>query len=56
LQGKDPAVEANASLLAASQKTYEQLKQRHIADYQRLFKRVDFNLGADAGDGKTTYR
>jgi alpha-L-fucosidase 2 len=49
LQGKDPAVEANASLLAASQKTYGQLKQRHIADYQRLFKRVDFNLGADAG-------
>ncbi|MGF7042844.1 glycoside hydrolase family 95 protein [Mucilaginibacter lappiensis] len=49
LQGKDPAVEANASLLAALQKTYEQLKQRHIADYQRLFKRVDFNLGADAG-------
>jgi alpha-L-fucosidase 2 len=49
LRGKDPAVEANAGLLVASQKTYEQLRQRHIADYQRLFKRVDFNLGADAG-------
>jgi alpha-L-fucosidase 2 len=45
LQGKDPAVEANAGLFAASQKTYEQLKQRHITDYQRLFKRVSFNLG-----------
>ncbi|MGN8068651.1 glycoside hydrolase family 95 protein [Mucilaginibacter sp. 22184] len=48
LQGKDPAVEANAGLLAASQKTYEQLKQRHVSDYQRLFKRVEFNLGVDA--------
>lgn len=48
LQGKDPAVEASASLLVASKKTYEQLKQRHITDYQRLFKRVSFNLGADA--------
>ena len=49
LQGKDPAVEANASLLAAVKKSYEQLRQRHIADYQRLFKRVSFDLGADAG-------
>jgi len=49
LQGKDPAIEANAGMLAASQKTYEQLKQRHITDYQRLFKRVGFDLGFDAG-------
>lgn len=47
LQGKDPAVEADRNLLTATQKTYEQLKQRHIADYQHLFKRVGFNLGAD---------
>lgn len=48
LQGKDPAVKADRNLLTAEQKTYDLLKQRHIADYQRLFKRVDFNLGADA--------
>ncbi|QTE38642.2 glycoside hydrolase family 95 protein [Mucilaginibacter gossypii] len=47
LQGKDPAIEADRSLSAAEQKTYDLLKQRNIADYQRLFKRVDFNLGAD---------
>jgi alpha-L-fucosidase 2 len=47
LQGKDPAAEADRNLLAAMQKTYEQLKQRHIADYQHLFKRVSFNLGVD---------
>lgn len=48
LQGKDPAAEANGNLLTASQKTYEQLKQRHITDYQHLFERVSFNLGVDA--------
>ncbi|HEY9194930.1 MAG TPA: glycoside hydrolase family 95 protein, partial [Mucilaginibacter sp.] len=47
LQGKNPAMEADANMLAASQKTFEQLKQRHVADYQQLFKRVSFNLGAD---------
>ncbi|XHR97474.1 hypothetical protein ACFJIV_12920 [Mucilaginibacter sp. UC70_90] len=47
LQGKDPAIQADGNLLAAEQKTYDQLKRRHIADYQHLFKRVDFNLGAD---------
>lgn len=48
LQGKEPAIEADGNLLAAEQKTYDQLKRRHIADYRHLFKRVDFNLGADA--------
>ncbi|MFC0513754.1 glycoside hydrolase N-terminal domain-containing protein [Mucilaginibacter angelicae] len=47
LQGKDPAIAADGNLLAAAQKTYAQLKQRHIADYQHLFNRVGFNLGAD---------
>jgi alpha-L-fucosidase 2 len=47
LQGKDPAVKADRNLLTATQKKYERLKQRHIADYQHLFKRVSFNLGAD---------
>ncbi|HEX8019602.1 glycosyl hydrolase family 95 catalytic domain-containing protein, partial [Mucilaginibacter sp.] len=44
----DPAIEADRNLLAAEQKKYAQLKQRHIADYQHLFKRVSFNLGADS--------
>lgn len=48
LQGKDPAMEANTGMLAASKKTYQQLKQKHIADYQRLFKRIEITLGADA--------
>ena len=48
LQGKNPALEANANLNKALKAGYEQLKANHIADYQKLFKRVSFNLGADA--------
>ncbi|MDP4209003.1 MAG: glycoside hydrolase family 95 protein [Bacteroidota bacterium] len=48
LQGKDPSVEASANLDAAYQKTYIQLKTVHLADYQKLFNRVSFNLGVEA--------
>ena len=47
LQGKDPSVEANVDLSRALNSSYEQLKATHITDYQKLFKRVTFNLGAD---------
>ena len=46
-EGKDPAIEANANLDKALQKSYVQLKTEHIKDYQSLFKRVELNLGAD---------
>ncbi|WP_448701274.1 glycoside hydrolase N-terminal domain-containing protein [Mucilaginibacter sp. AW1-3] len=49
LQGKDPAIAANANLNNALKAGYNQLRAAHIADYQKLFKRVKFNLGADAG-------
>jgi len=48
LQGKDPAIVANADLANALKTGYDKLKATHIADYQKLFKRVKFNLGADA--------
>lgn len=47
LQGKNPSVEANANMSSALKVGYLQLKVAHIADYQKLFKRVSFNLGAD---------
>ena len=47
LAGKDPAIEAKANLQKALAKTYPVLKQRHIADYQGLFKRVAFTLDTD---------
>ncbi len=46
-QGKDPSVEAKINLNKALKKTYEQLKDAHIKDYQSLFKRVSLNLGVD---------
>lgn len=49
LQGKDPAIAANANLSDALKTGYEKLKAAHIADYQKLFKRVKFDLGANSG-------
>lgn len=45
LQGKDPAVEANANLARAITKTYATLRKNHLADYQSLFNRVKLDLG-----------
>jgi alpha-L-fucosidase 2 len=40
------AVDKN--LKAASARTYEELRARHIADHQRLFRRAEIRLGKDA--------
>jgi len=45
LEGKDPAVNASGNLTKASEKSFEQLKQAHLEDYQVLFNRVNINLG-----------
>lgn len=50
LQGKDPLPIAAAQLDAAADQSYEQLRARHVADYQSLFNRVSLDLGA-APDG-----
>jgi alpha-L-fucosidase 2 len=42
--GKDPSVEAKANLGKAYAKRYHDLKVRHVADYQKLFKRVSLQL------------
>jgi hypothetical protein len=41
-------MEASANLEKAVGKTYNQLKKAHLADYQKLFNRVAFNLGVEA--------
>ncbi len=43
--GPDPHPGVTAALAAASGKTYAALKSAHIADYQKLFSRVDLDLG-----------
>ncbi|KRE64718.1 DUF4073 domain-containing protein [Paenibacillus sp. Soil750] len=42
--GTDPHVTVNDRLAAASAKSYETLRARHLADYQELFQRVSLNL------------
>ncbi|BFT71139.1 DUF4073 domain-containing protein [Paenibacillus sp. P36] len=42
--GTNPHLTVNNRLAAASAKTYESLRTRHLADYQALFKRVSLNL------------
>ncbi|NOV03976.1 DUF4073 domain-containing protein [Paenibacillus planticolens] len=42
--GTDPHLTVNNTLAAASAKTYESLRARHLSDYQSLFKRVSLNL------------
>ncbi|MBE7178574.1 MAG: glycoside hydrolase N-terminal domain-containing protein, partial [Mucilaginibacter polytrichastri] len=44
-EGKDPSVAANRFLRLAAEKNYATLLQRHIADYQPIFRRMQINLG-----------
>ena len=41
----DPAERTREALSAALGKSYDQLRERHVADYQRLFRRVELELG-----------
>ena len=43
-RGKDPAAQCEQDL-KASQKPYEALRAVHVADYQKLFRRVELSLG-----------
>jgi alpha-L-fucosidase 2 len=44
----DQVARATAPLTAASRKPYGRLRQTHLADYQRLFGRLDIDLGTSA--------
>jgi alpha-L-fucosidase 2 len=48
-RGGDPALEC-AHYLAGAAKPYSALKSRHIADHQKLFRRVDLELAPPASD------
>src|SRR5215204_2162059 len=47
LAGKDPSIEATQNLRKAITLSYESLKKHHVDDYQRLFDRVQLQLGTD---------
>lgn len=40
----DPAALAEQHLKSAEKRSYEELKKRHVADYQKLFRRVSLRL------------
>lgn len=44
--GKDPHTVCGKTLLQATVKKYKALKNEHVAEHQRLFNRVAFNLGS----------
>lgn len=43
-EGLDPHVKAQADLARSEGKSYQEMADAHLADYQRLFKRVSFTL------------
>ena len=49
LEGKNPNIEAKANLDKAFTKSFKQIKEAHLTDYQKLFSRVSLNL-ADNND------
>lgn len=44
-EGKNPTIEAKSHLEKAMLFSYESLFQRHVQDHQRLFNRMELNLG-----------
>ncbi len=44
-RGKDPEAICKAHLAVASKKSYGELRRDHVAEHQRLFRRVEIDLG-----------
>src|SRR4030095_9657685 len=53
---QDPARKCKAYVEAALGKSYGQLRSAHVAEHQRLFRRVQFSLGAPTPDLPTDER
>lgn len=55
--GRDEALIASNSMQSCSAKSYQELREAHVRDYQRLFNRVMLDLGTtDASDLPTDER
>ncbi|RMD73807.1 MAG: glycoside hydrolase family 95 protein, partial [Lentisphaerae bacterium] len=50
----DPALRCQTILARARRKTYRQLKEAHLADYQPLFSRVSLDLGGNDAANRPT--
>ncbi|WP_255460643.1 glycoside hydrolase family 95 protein [Edaphobacter albus] len=51
--GEDPEVESKRTLELVAKKSYLELKRDHIADHQRLFRRVSLDLGTSSHEVRT---
>jgi alpha-L-fucosidase 2 len=52
----DATAKANQYMAAAAPRSYEQLRSRHLADYQKLFSRVKLQLGTTTSQETTDER
>jgi alpha-L-fucosidase 2 len=55
-RGENPHARVTQRLEAAAKKTFAQLREAHVADYQKIFARVSLNLGAGKNDLPTDAR
>ncbi len=51
-RGGDPQETTAAQLAQATAKPFQDLRNRHVADHQKLFRRVRLDLGGDAAVGQ----
>ncbi len=52
--GKDPSVVSSDQIDSVSNRSYSEIKNDHISDYQSFFKRVKLDLGSSDGNYFTT--
>ncbi len=50
----DPAASCRRTLKAVERKSYDSLRDRHITDHRRLFRRIAFEVGTGDAAGKPT--
>ncbi|MEO5716324.1 MAG: glycoside hydrolase family 95 protein [Luteolibacter sp.] len=48
-EGRDPTAESARPLKAAQARSYQELLTRHVADYQKFYRRVALDLGHSTG-------
>jgi alpha-L-fucosidase 2 len=53
-QGRDPEALSREQMDAAASQSYHDLRQAHVSDHQRLFRRVDIDLGRTEAAGRPT--
>ncbi len=53
-RGDDPKITTAEQLAQAMERSYEDLRDRHVTDHQKFFRRVALDLGSDASEAAET--